>query len=199
LSAKEYALAREFPQRAAPERPSARLDLAVAVFYTEGPEPALQVLEAIPKEETTGDVLVLKANVLDAAGQASEAEKTLDEGLRHPSVNPRMAQQAVVLLLRRDRKADALRLLEKAMRANPEDPDLPLTRAVVLGLMNQTPAAEKALREIESACCWNRPAGPVTRGRSSRPRLHWDRRTQACAALLRAWSTPPARDLNAPA
>jgi len=150
-SAKEYALAREFLERAAPERPSARLDLAVAVFYTEGPEPALQVLDAIPKEETTGDVLVLRANLLDAAGQVSEADKTLDEGLRQPSVNSRMAQQATALLLRRTRKADALGLLDKAIRANPEDPELPLTRAIVLGLMNQTSAAEMALREIESS------------------------------------------------
>ncbi len=151
LTAKEYALAREFLQRAAPERSSARFDLAVATFYTEGPEPALQLLETIPKGETTGDVLLLKANVLEAAGQASEADKTLEEGLRQLSVNPRMVQQATVLLLRRNRKADALGLLEKAIRANPEDPDLRLTRAVVLGLMDQTPAAEKALREIESS------------------------------------------------
>jgi tetratricopeptide (TPR) repeat protein len=151
LAAKEYALAREFLQRAVPERSSARLDLAVAVFYTDGPEAALQLLEAIPKAETTGDVLLLKANVLEAAGQASEADKTLDEGLRQLSVSPRMVQQATVLLIRRNRKSDALGLLEKAIRANPEDPDLPLTRAVVLGLMNQTPAAEKALREIESS------------------------------------------------
>ncbi len=151
LGVKDYALAREFLQRAAPERPSARLDLAVAVFYTDGPEPALQILEAIPKEETTGDVLLLKANLLDAAGRESEAEKTLDEGLNRVSVNPRMVQQATTLLLRRDRKADALGLLDKAIRSNPEDPDLPLTRAVVLGLMDQTPAAEKALMEIESS------------------------------------------------
>ncbi len=150
LGVKEYALAREFFQRAAPESASARLDLAVTVFYLDGPEPALQLLETIPGEEKTGDMLLLKANLLDAAGKAPEAEKTLDEGLSRLSVNPRMVQQATVLFLRRSRKADALGLLDKAIRSNPEDPDLPVTRAIVLGLMNQTPAAEKALREIES-------------------------------------------------
>jgi tetratricopeptide (TPR) repeat protein len=151
LSAKEYALAREFLQRAAPERPSAHLDLAVAIFYTEGPEPALRYLETIPREEMTGDRLLLKANLLEAAGIESEAEAALDQGLRQLSVDPRMVQQAIVLLLRRNRKADALELLEKAIRANPEDLDLPLTKAIVLGLMDQTPAAEKVLREIESS------------------------------------------------
>jgi tetratricopeptide (TPR) repeat protein len=151
LSAKEYALAREFLQRAAPERPSAHLDLAVAIFYTEGPEPALRYLETIPKGEMTGDGLLLKASLLEAAGKESEAEKTLDQGLRQLSVKPRMVQQAAVLLLRRNRKADALELLEKAIRANPEDSDLPLTKAIVLGLMDQAPAAEKVIKEIESS------------------------------------------------
>jgi tetratricopeptide (TPR) repeat protein len=151
LGAKEYALAREFLQRAASERPSARLDLAVALFYAEGPEPALHYLETIPKEEMTGDMMLLKANVLEVAGRESEAEATLDQGLRQLSVDPRMVQQATVLLLRRNRKSDALELLEKAIRANPEVSDLPLTKAIVLGLMDQAPAAEKVLREIESS------------------------------------------------
>jgi tetratricopeptide (TPR) repeat protein len=151
LGAKEYALAREFLQRAASERPSARLDLAAALFYTEGPEPALQSLETIPKEEMTGDGLLLKASLLEAAGKESEAEKTLDEGLRQLSVNPRMVQQAAVLLVRRNRKADALDLLEKAIRANPDVSDLPLTKAIVLGLMDRTQTAEKVLKEIESS------------------------------------------------
>jgi tetratricopeptide (TPR) repeat protein len=151
LAAKEYALALEFLQRAASERPSARLDLAVALFYAEGPERALRYLETIPREEMTGDMSLLKANVLEVAGRESEAEATLDQGLRQLSVDPRMVQQATVLLVRRNRKADALELLEKASRANPAVSDLPLTKAIVLGLMDQTPAAEKVLREIESS------------------------------------------------
>ena len=151
LGAKDYELAREFLQRAAPERPSARLDLAVALFYTAGAEPALQYLETIPKEELTGDGLLLKANLLEAAGRESEVEATLGQGLRQLSVNPRMVQQAAVLLVRRNRKPDALELLEKAIRANPEDLNLPLTKAIVLGIMDQPSAAEKVLKEIESS------------------------------------------------
>jgi tetratricopeptide (TPR) repeat protein len=151
LNSKEYALAREFLERAVSERPSARLDLAVAVFYTEGPEQALHYLETIPKEEMTGDGLLLKAELFDAAGKESEAEKTLDQGLRQASVKPRMVQQAAVLLVRRNRKADALELVEKAIQANPQDSDLPLTKAIVLGLMDRIPAADKVLKDIELA------------------------------------------------
>jgi tetratricopeptide (TPR) repeat protein len=151
LNSKEYALAREFLERAVSERPSARLDLAVALYYTEGPEPALHYLETIPKEEMTGDGLLLKAELFDAAGKESEAEKTLDQGLRQASVKPRMVQQAAVLLVRRNRKADALELVEKAIQANPQDSDLPLTKAIVLGLMDRIPAADKVLKDIELA------------------------------------------------
>ena len=149
LSSKEYALAREFLQRAAAERPSARLDLAAALFSADGPEPALQFLEKIPSAEMTGDGLLLKATLLDAAGRKSEAEKMLDQGLRQTSTSPRVVQQAVLLLLHLDRKADGLDLLEKAIQANPQDTDLPLTKAIVLGLMERYAAAEKTLREIE--------------------------------------------------
>ena len=185
LNAKEYGLAKEFLERAVSERPSARLDLAVALYYTEGPEPALRYLETLPKEETTGDGLLLKAELLDAAGKKTEAEKTLDQGLRQASVKPRMVQQAAVLLVRRNRKADVLEMLEKAIQANPQDSDLPLTKAIVLGLMDRYPAAEKVLREIESSWPeWDRAylAHGLLLERSGRPG-EARQRLQTAAAL----------------
>jgi predicted Zn-dependent protease len=103
------------------------------------------------KEELTGDGLLLKAELFDAAGEGSEAEKMLDQGLRQAPGKPRMVQEAAVLLVRRNRKADVLELLEKAIQANPQDSDLQLTKAIVLGLMDRCSAAEKVLREIESS------------------------------------------------
>jgi tetratricopeptide (TPR) repeat protein len=151
LGAKEYELAKEFLRRAGPESIAGRLDLAIATFHTEGPEPALRLLDGIPNEEATGDVLLLKADLLEAAGRAAEADAALDQGLRQLSVNPRMVQQAAVLLLRRNRKPDALALLEKAIRANPGVQELPLTKAIVLGLADRTAEAEKLLKETESS------------------------------------------------
>ncbi len=149
LNAKEYGLAREFLQKAGAERPSARLDLAVAVFHTEGAEPALQFMETIPKEEMTGDGLLLKADLLQAAGKESDAEKALDQGLRQSAVEPRTVERAAALLVRFHRETDVLNLMDKAIRANPQDQDLLLTKAIVLGLMDRIPEAEKALRDIE--------------------------------------------------
>jgi len=74
----------------------------------------------------------------------------------HLSVSrPRIAQQAALLLLRHNRKDAALDLLD---RAAGTDPDLLLTRAIVLGLMDRKPAAEKALKAIQSQWPeWDRP------------------------------------------
>jgi len=149
LSSQDYALAREFLQRAAGERPSARLDLALAILYLEGPESALQSLENVSEDELTGDGLLLKANILEAGGRKAEAEKVLDLGLRKMATKPQVVQQAVSMLLRLNRKENALNLLERAIPANPQDSDLPLTKAIVLGLMDRYSAAEKTLREIE--------------------------------------------------
>jgi tetratricopeptide (TPR) repeat protein len=149
LSSGEYALAREFLERATQERPSARLDLAIALFQLDGPGPALQFLDKIPAGELTGDGLLLKANILEAAGRNAEAEKTLDQGLNQASTRPQVVQRAVLLLLRLNRKQDGLNLLERAIRANPQDSDLPLTKAILLGLMDRFSAAEKTLREVE--------------------------------------------------
>lgn len=149
LRSGEYVLAREFLQQAAAVRPSARLDLAIAVFHVDGPEQALVFLEKLPAAELTGDSLLLKADILHAAGRKAEAEETLNQGLEQVSSQPRVVERAVLLLVRLDRKEDGLHLLEEATRTNPEDSDLLLLKAIVMGLLHRFPAAEQTLREIE--------------------------------------------------
>jgi tetratricopeptide (TPR) repeat protein len=149
LRSGEYALAREFLQRAAAVRPAARLDLAIAVFHVDGPEQALAFLEKLPAAELTGDSLLLKADILHAAGRKAEAEETLNQGLERVSSQPEVVQRAVLLLVRLDRKQDGLNLLAEGIRTNPQDSDLPLLKAIVLGLLHRFSAAEQTLREIE--------------------------------------------------
>ncbi len=149
LRSNEYALARDFLQRAAAGSPSARLDLAIAVFYAEGPEQALASLDNLPVEEASGDVFLLKADLLSSLGRQEEAEQALNQGLEKASSQPQVAQQAVPLLVRLDRKQDALDLLDQVIQKNPADSDLPLLKAIVLGLAHQFADAEKTLREVE--------------------------------------------------
>ncbi len=155
LHFEQYPLAREFLQRAAAGKSANNLDLAIALFFAEGPEKALNALEQAPESERSGDYLLLKASLLDAAGRRAEAEKILERGLPLSISRPQIAQQAALLMVRNDRKDRALEFLEKAAGANPE---LLLTKAIVLGLMDRNPAAGKAVKEIEAQWPeWDRP------------------------------------------
>lgn len=158
LEAGQHALAKEFLSRAVAERPAARLGLAMAVLFAEGPAEALKVLGPPPEGQWLGDYLLLKARLLDAAGQGAEAQKVLQEGLRYSSSHPQVAQQAALLLLRYERYAEALDTLNHAIGSAPDDPDLLLARAMVYGLMGQNVTAQRALREIQTRWPeWDRP------------------------------------------
>jgi tetratricopeptide (TPR) repeat protein len=155
LAFERYLLAREFLERAVTGRPAANLDLAIALFFLEGPATALHTLEQVPDKEHSGDYLLLKASILDAAGQGDEAIRVLEQGLQLSISRPQLARQAALLLVHHGRKELALDLLARADRA---DPDLLLTRAMVLALMERNNAAEKVLKEIESQWPeWDRP------------------------------------------
>jgi tetratricopeptide (TPR) repeat protein len=155
VSFERYQLAREFLERAAASNPSANLDLATAIFYSEGPAKALGVLERVPAQQQSGDYYLLKGKILDAAGQWGDAETVLKQGLQLSISNPQIAREAALLLVRHDRKDVALEFLEKTAGNNPE---LLLTRAAVLALMDRRGAAEAALKEIESWWPeWDRP------------------------------------------
>jgi predicted Zn-dependent protease len=67
-------------------------------------------------------------------------------------------ERAVPLLIRLDRKADALKLVEEALRHDPLQSNLLIMKAVVLALMDRTAAAEKTVRDVELRFPeWERP------------------------------------------
>jgi tetratricopeptide (TPR) repeat protein len=151
----QYRLAREFLERAAAANPAANLDLAIATFYLDGPAKALSVLEQVPVQQQSGDYLLLKAKILDVAGQAGESQRVLEQGLQLSISHPQLARQAALLLVRHERTEQALEFLTKAAGS---DPDLLLTRAIVLALADLNSPAEKALKDIESQWPeWDRP------------------------------------------
>jgi len=155
LGFERYPLARDFLERAAAGNPASNLDLAIAVFFLDGPAKALSILEQVPAQQRSGDYLLLKAKILDAAGQSGESEKVLEQGLQLSISRPQIAREAGLLLVRHDRKELALEFLTKTAGS---DPDLLLTRAMVLALTERNNAAEQALNEIESQWPeWDRP------------------------------------------
>jgi len=155
VRAGQYALAKDFLERATP---AARLDLAIAVFFTDGPRAALTAIGEAPDRDHAGDYLLLKAWILDAAGERAAADQALREGLRHSPSRPEPARLAALLLLERDRKTEVLEVIGRGLKSAPDDADLLLTRAIALGLMGQLAGAEKALTEIGSRWPeWDRP------------------------------------------
>jgi tetratricopeptide (TPR) repeat protein len=142
----QYQLARDFLSRAASDHPEVNLDLAIALFFADGPAQALVALRRVPEREKCGDCLLLEASVLDAAGQRAEAAQTLDRGLQLPVTRPRITQLSALMLIRHGRERLAFDLLNRAAGSNQE---LLLTKALVLGLMKQDDAALQLVKDLE--------------------------------------------------
>jgi Flp pilus assembly protein TadD len=145
----EYRLARKFFQRAATDLPTARLDLAIALFFTDGAPAALKAMDEVPERERDGDYLLMEARILDAAGRDREAQRVLQEGLHRASMRVDVVQQAAALLVGWNRFEEAVGLFRKASAINPDDPDLLMGQAIVLALTDRTREAEEILKQIE--------------------------------------------------
>jgi tetratricopeptide (TPR) repeat protein len=150
LAHHQYDLAAKFLERAARELPQSRLDLAIALFHAKGAGPALQVLDGIPEGERHGDYFLLKAQVLDSAGNRPEAERVLRQGLSATPSRPEVAEQTALLLVGLGQGKDALEFLERAISVHPVDPELQLIRAAALFSSGRKTAAEKRIQEIEA-------------------------------------------------
>ena len=149
MDARQYQLGREFLERAATGNPAAGLDLSIAVFFTEGPVPALQSLEKVPEQERSGDYILMKARILDAAGRNEEAGKLLQEGLRQSASRADVAEEAARLLLRMNRAAEALQMLDRVAQVNPDNPNLSLERAILQAIAGQKQSAEATIKSVE--------------------------------------------------
>jgi tetratricopeptide (TPR) repeat protein len=158
LRFEQYALARDFLERAAQETPTARLDLAIALYFTAGPQTALKALEQVPDSEDTGDYLLLKADLLDAAGHIAEADQVLDESLRHSISRPRLVEEAALLLVRHRQNAKALELVTRVLKSMPGDAGMMLAKVLVLGSMGRNDEARNALKDVQTRWPeWDRP------------------------------------------
>ena len=92
----QYQLARDFLGRAAAEVPKTRLDLAIAVYFTDGAEQALQVMEEVSEKEGDGDYLLMKARMLDAGPKRGGRDQL--QRMRRAPTRADVAHQAALLL-----------------------------------------------------------------------------------------------------
>ena len=149
LQFEEYVLAKDFLQRASADIPGARIELASALASLGDVPAALATLNQVPMELRNGNYFLTKARILQAAGQSAEADKMLSQGLHLSISGPAEVKKAAAMLIHDHRDADALNLLNEAVKAHPDDPDLLLMQAVATGVSDQE-ESEKLFKRIES-------------------------------------------------
>ena len=151
LEHKQYSLAREFLTRLVTANPSIenRLDLAAAIFHSAGPDASLAEIEKIPLADRTGDVYLLKAQIQDALGRFENAVDSLNTAFQRAPTRGDLYFWSSLFLIKHNRDQQALQLLDQATTIVPEDPDLLLTRAIVLELQRKTVDAEDLLKKIQ--------------------------------------------------
>lgn len=151
LEHKQYSLAREYLARLVAADPSIenRLDLAVAIFHSAGPSDSLAEIEKIPLAERTGDVYLLKAQIQDALGRFEDAVNSLNTAFQRAPTRGDLYFWASLFLIKHNRDQQALQLLDQATTIVPDDPDLLLTRAIVLELQRKTGDADDLLKKIQ--------------------------------------------------
>ncbi len=158
LRYRQYELAAAFLKVAAGTDSAARLSLATALFFSAGPQKALEELASVPAAERTPEYDLLEAGALDFLGRGTEAAEALNRGLESASSPPEVAVRAAQLLIRNGRAEDALALLNHTLAAQPDQPETLLAKATVLATMGSTAQAERLLAQIESRWPeWGRP------------------------------------------
>lgn len=157
LKADQYALARDFLKRASDQgRPT--LELVIAVFFTDGPNAAMNTLEGIPESQDSGDHRLLRAKILDAIGQPAEADRVVIESLSLPITNPALAAESAFLLLRDGKSQEALKLIDRGLQSAPEDQNLLLAEVAALAANGKKQDAARNLKDVERRWPeWDRP------------------------------------------
>jgi tetratricopeptide (TPR) repeat protein len=163
LDYEQFTPAREFLEPAVAASPSAagaRLDLAIAVFHSDGPEKGLEVLDETPAAQRQGDYFLLRAQILDALEKPEGAAEALNRGVGAAPTRPDLYFQAALFLIKHKRYQEAIRLLDQASQALPDSPELPLTEAIAYALLRQHDDAVRLLTQIEAR--WPEWALPYT-------------------------------------
>jgi len=160
LEFEQYEPAPPFLEAALAKDPAspARLDLAIVIYHQHGAAPALAELDMTPPPGRQGDYYLLRAQLLDALGNFTEAAAMLNRGIRAAPTRPALYLQAAGFLLKHKLYKEALDLLEQASRLLPDNRDLLLAQAVTLAIIPRDEDAQKVLARIQARWPeWDRP------------------------------------------
>ncbi len=134
LEARQYGAARDLLERAAAASPAAGLELplAIAAFHSAGASAGLKLMERVPEAARNADYYLALAQMRDAAGREADALSAIDRALAAAPNRVEIYWQKVVFLKREGHVREALDLLDRAAKELPQEPVVPVLRAVLM-------------------------------------------------------------------
>ncbi len=147
VAAEQYALAADFLKQNIDASPELKLDLALATFHQSGAKAGLDELAAIPPAGRNGDYDLARMQMLDALGKTSDAASVFQQALQATPKHAELYRQVALLLLKKSRTSDAIRLLNKGARVLPDDPEIPMLRELAAELEAHPSESEHLLQE----------------------------------------------------
>jgi tetratricopeptide (TPR) repeat protein len=151
LAAQQYPIAKELLEQAAATEPSAGvdLDLAIAVFHTDGPVAGLQRLDHMREPNRGGDYYVARAQMLEASGKSGEAIAAIIQAVQAEPERPDLYWQAAVSMTKNGRTGDALQLLDQAAKTLPQEAQIQVIKATIEELSGKTDEAQRLLSDAQ--------------------------------------------------
>jgi len=149
----QYAASREFLEPALAANPAAsdlRLDLAIAVFNSGGPDAGLTILDGTSPEQRQGDYFLLRAQILDAMNKPQEAAEALNRAFATAPTRPDLYYQATLFLIKHEQYKRAIGLLDLANKTIPNVPELELLQAMSYELVRDHDNTMRVLARVES-------------------------------------------------
>jgi tetratricopeptide (TPR) repeat protein len=145
FSARQYPLAKELLEQAMAVDPAAgvELELAIAVFRTDGAAAGLQRMDRIPDSARGGDYWAARAEMLSP----NDAVAAMKQAIRTEPERTDLYWQATALLLKNRRAAEALQLI--SLPAVPDNSQIAVMRAMLLELTGKTQDAQKLLADAQ--------------------------------------------------
>ncbi len=156
----QYELALQFQRKliATDPSPAAWLELTRATAAISGPEAALRELHNSPADGRDSDYYLLEAQLLDKLGRIQEAVASLNRAIDLAPARADLYLAATMFLFKNHMEQASLGMLETATKRLPDDMDLQLLKAVVLGLSKRVDEATALLDQISRRWPeWSRP------------------------------------------
>ena len=141
IEGRQYGAARELLEQSAPRSADADLDLAIAVFHASGAEEGLRRLEKTAEANRGGDYLLARALMSGTSGDSVELAA-------QPRVTrPELYREAAAAAIGAGKLDSALRLLEAAAKAFPDDRVAVVMRALTMELAGKHAEGDRLLAD----------------------------------------------------